>query len=419
MSSPSPSPAEPAPPPADVAPGPEPGGALRYGVLAASILMLLFLGTGQAWSVFIAPLREAFGYSSSQLQFVFTTNTFVFCFVIILGGRLQDRWGPRPLVVISAALMGSGFALASLKGSSYFCLWLGMSVLVSAGSAMGYTCPVATAIRWFPRRAGLVAGLAAAGFGVGPIVLSNVVEVLLRRQWPVLRVFGLVGYVWVPLIFVTGMMLFLPPGRRGGAHALAFKRRHLLRDMRFWTLFAGMFFGTFPYLLVMGSVKPMGAAFGIGAAAAWAITAVAGGNTAGRVFWGVFVDRMGPRVSMLAAQTIMLASLLLMGLAGSLHPAIFLLAAAFIGFCYGSNFAIYPSTVSRLYGARVLGSVYPFIMAAQGIASMGATINGVLRDRTGSYIPGLIMAVALTLAGLCVSVVLTRSLGAPEDKAKA
>jgi len=417
MSSPAPSPRGSSNPadPSDQAPG----GALRYLVLAASIVMLLFLGTGQAWSVFIEPLKAAFGYSSSQLQFVFTTSTFVFCFVIILGGRLQDRWGPRPLVLICVALMGSGLALASLKGSNYFCLWFGMSVLTSAGSAMGYTCPVATAIRWFPRQAGLVAGLAAAGFGVGPIVLSNLAEALLRRQWPVLRIFGLVGCVWIPLILVTGMLLILPPGRRGGAHALAFKRRALWGDLRFWTLFAGMFFGTFPYLLVMGSVKPMGAAFGVGAAAAWAITAVAGGNTVGRVFWGVFVDRLGPRVSMLSAQSIMLGSLLALGLAGPLHPAAFLAAAGFIGFCYGSNFAIYPSTVSRVYGPRVLGSVYPFIMAAQGIASMGATINGALRDRTGSYTPGLIMAAVLTLAGLCASAVLTRSLAAAGKEVKA
>ena len=419
MSSPSLEPTEPLSPHAAAAPEPAPGGALRYVVLAASILMLLFLGTGQAWSVFIAPLKEAFGYSSSQLQFVFTTSTFVFCFVIILGGRLQDRWGPRPLVLICVALMGSGLALASLKGSNYFCLWFGMSVLTSAGSAMGYTCPVATAIRWFPRQAGLVAGLAAAGFGVGPIVLSNLAEALLRRDWPVLRVFGLVGLVWIPLILVTGMLLILPPGRHGGAHALAFKRRHLWGDRRFWTLFAGMFFGTFPYLLVMGSVKPMGAAFGVGAAAAWAITAVAGGNTVGRVFWGVFVDRLGPRVSMLSAQAIMLASLVALWVAGPLHPAAFLAAAGLIGFCYGSNFAIYPSTVSRVYGARVLGSVYPFIMAAQGIASLGATINGALRDRTGSYTPGLVMAAVLTLAGVCASAVLTRSLGAPGKGAKA
>lgn len=392
-------------------PGPPPRGPLRFIVLAASVIMLAFLGTNQAWSVFIAPLREAFGYSNAQLQLVFTTGTLTFCIVIIVGGRLHDRFGVRPLAVASAVLMGSGWWLAAAAGSNYVLLWLGIGFLVSAGSAMGYVCPLATAIKWFPHRAGLVAGLAAAGFGTGPIMLSNVVELLLRRGWPPLRIFGLVAILWTPVILVAGLLLFTPQASRAALRVADFRRRDLASDGRFWALFAGMLFGTLPYLVVMGSVKPLSTSFGIGSAvAAMAISVVAAGNASGRIAWGFFVDRLGPRRAMLAAQSGMLGSILVLIFAGPAHTAAFLVATFGVGFCYGSNFSIYPATVSRLYGSHVLGSVYPFVMAAQAISSFGPTVNGALFDHTGSYLPGLAVTAVLAAAGIGLTLKLSRAM---------
>jgi OFA family oxalate/formate antiporter-like MFS transporter len=71
------------------------------------------------------------------------------------------------------------------------------------------------------------------------------------------------------------------------------------------------------------------------------------------------------------------------------QPYLFLPCAAAIGFCYGSNFAIYPATVSRLWGSHLLGSIYSIIMAAQGVSSLAPAVAGFLNDRTGSFVPGL------------------------------
>jgi OFA family oxalate/formate antiporter-like MFS transporter len=355
------------------------------------------------------------------MQLVFTTSSFTFCFVIILGGRLYDRWGPRPLAVISALMMAAGWFLASRSGSNWFLLWLGAGLLGGGGSAMGYVCPVATAITWFPKRAGLIAGLAAAGFGLGPMLLSNTVEYLLRHQWPVLGCFGFVASVWPPVVLVTGLLLSLPAGHPVQRSEGAFQRRSLLGDRRFWALFAGMFFGTLPYLVVMGAVKPLGAAFAIGpAAAAMAISTVALGNAVGRITWGQAVDRLGPRTAMIAAPSLMFAGVLTLILAGRLHAGLFLGSVSLIGFCYGSNFAIYPSTVVRLYGVGVFGSVYPFIMAAQGFSSLAPTFNGMLHDRTGSYIPGLVMAALLGAVGILTVTLLmrTESLGPVRERSR-
>jgi len=230
-----------------------------------------------------------------------------------------------------------------------------------------------------------------------------------------LEIFRLIGLVYAPIILVTGLMMAVPPGQPGTEAVASFSRKKLFGAPRFWTLFAGMFFGTLPYLTVMGNVKPIGVDFDIGYIGKWeaalfAISAVAAGNAFGRVFWGIFVDKLGPRRSMLSAQAIMIASMLCLILFGRGHPLPFMIAVCGAGFCYGSNFAIYPATVARLYGTHVMGSVYALIMAAQAISSFAPSINGKLFDITGSFIPGLSGAAGLAIVGIIVTAILSKPL---------
>ena len=387
----------------------------RYLILVACAAMMVCLGTAQAWSVFIPPLRAEHGFSALRMQWIFNTSSIVFAVVIIVAGRLHDRLGPRPLAAASAVLIGAAWTLAWAFGEHYGFLWLSVGVLASAGSAVGYLCPIATAIKWFPNRRGLVSGTAAACFSCGSILLSAIAESLLRRQWSPTDIFGVVAATYGPVVLLAGMMLARPAGQPAYEEVARFRRRTLPRDVRFWTLFVGMFTGAFPYLVVMGNAKPLALDFGLGdSLAALAIGVIAIANASSRVFWGLTVDRVGPRRAMLTSQALAVAALIVLLTAGRHWPAAFVLSIMGIGFCYGSNLAIYPATITGIYGVHVLGSIYPFIIAAQGIASLGTTTNGFLKDATGSNIPGLLLALSVAVAGGGACVFLTRSLSNPQ-----
>ena len=165
----------------------------RYWILVACVVMLVCLGTNQAWSVFIKPLRDGYGFSSAQMQSVFAVGQLFFCLGFIVGGRLHDRMGPRPMVMASAAMLAVGWWLAKFEGSHFVCLLLGMGVLNGAGQALGYASPIATAMKWFPRQRGLVTGLMVAGFAGWPIVVSFITETCLANGWHVLNVFALLS----------------------------------------------------------------------------------------------------------------------------------------------------------------------------------------------------------------------------------
>jgi len=383
----------------------------RYLILAASVLMLMLLGTNQAWSVFVRPLRHAYGYSALEMQWIFNTGSLVFCTMIIAAGRLHDLLGPRPLAAASAVLIGLAWTLAWAFGERYAFLWVSIGVLAAMGNSVGYVCPIATAIKWFPNRPGLLSGLAAAGFGGGPILLSGVAEALMGRGWAPRSVFGLLAAGYAPAILALGMMLAVPSPRHSHAQVTGFRRGDLFHDRRFWTLFAGMLAGTLPFLLVMGNAKPLAEDFGLGASlAAVAITVLALGNACGRICWGLAVDRFGTRCAMLSAQAVMIACMVVLIALGRLAPVAFFAAIFGVGLCYGSNFAIYPAAVTRLYGVHVLGSVYPLIMAAQAISSFSAAVNGFLKDTAGSNMPGLVFAASAAVVGILACAVLSRSL---------
>jgi MFS transporter, OFA family, oxalate/formate antiporter len=137
---------------------------------------------------------------------------------------------------------------------------------------------------------------------------------------------------------------------------------------------------------------------------------VAVGNTIGRLFWGRVLDRLGQRRAMLASQTMMLTAVVTMLVFGG-NGAAFLAAAACIGFCYGSNFAIFPATVAVLYGPERMGSIYSWVMVAQGISSLGSIAGGRLFQATGSYYGGLGIGAGAIACGLVLTLVLSKRLG--------
>jgi MFS family permease len=90
-------------------------------------------------------------------------------------------------------------------------------------------------------------------------------------------------------------------------------------------------------------------------------------------------------------------------LVSSGHWAIFLGAALMAGFCHGANFAIYPTTLARLYGPELLGTTYPWVMVAQGISSVAPLVGGAMWAATGGFQAALGVSAGVAVLGLGLS----------------
>jgi OFA family oxalate/formate antiporter-like MFS transporter len=307
-------------------------------------------------------------------------------------------------------LLGLGYTVSWLGGSNFVLLWLSSGLITGLAVGAGYVCPIATAVKWFPDRKGLVSGLAVLGYGASAILVTTVAEALLDRGWNVLDIFGAVGAIFGPVVLL-GLLLFLP-GPIEPSAAKTFRRRDLAGDGRFWWMFLAFFTATVPALIFIGNLKKIAGFLGnTSVIASGAVVAMAIGNSAGRVVWGFVYDRLGGRRSALlsiASNALIPAALLTLGgTAGGL------LAVSFLaGFCYGGCFGIYAPETARIYGASVMGSAYPFVLLAHGIAAVaGPPIVGCIFDLTKSYTPGLLGGAAIAMIGLCVCAAWRRGAG--------
>jgi MFS transporter, OFA family, oxalate/formate antiporter len=372
-------------------------------VLAGALLVQLCLGAVYAWSVFTGELRDAFGFSAAQTQWVFGALLGTNALVMLLVGRLHARLGPRWVTAAGGLLFGGGFLLAGVLPVSFAGHLVALGVLAGAGMGLAYVGPIAVAMRWFPNRKGLITGVTVAGFGLGALVWVQAADAWggLFASLGLRGTYRLFGALFLGGITLGAMPLAEPPeparhapapGPPGPPSLGGAGPRALGRDPRFWLLAGAFLFSAMAGLMLIGvnrlfgrdALLASGAYPDLAAAAAAASTAYALafalGNGLGRIAWGALADRRGWRpvfVGMLLAQGALVAcfgwlggSLLALGL------GLFL-----TGFNYGANFALVPLATAQLFGAGGFARNYPWVNLAYGLAAVaGPWLAGAVRD---------------------------------------
>src|SRR5918997_1125248 len=158
----------------------------RWGLVAAGLLLQLSIGAVYAWSVFSSALQKSpvFGLSKVEATVPFEVTIGMIFVGTFLGGRIQDRRGPRIVALIGAAIYGIGVILASFArtGDQLWLLVLGYGVLGGFGLGLAYIVPIAMLQKWFPDKRGLITGLAVGGFGFGAVITSPIAQWLIDRN---------------------------------------------------------------------------------------------------------------------------------------------------------------------------------------------------------------------------------------------
>src|SRR6266516_5033209 len=182
----------------------------RWLIAAGGDVMQLALGAVYAWSVFRIPLTKNYGWTVSQVTLAFELAILMLGFAAFAGGLWMKRSGPRRVAAVGGLCYGLGLVLAGQVGSHLGLLYLFYGVLGGIGLGSSYIVPVATLIKWFPDKRGMITGIAAAGFGAGALITAPVAERLI--SWlGVSQTFTILGITY--FIAVSGSALFMrnPP----------------------------------------------------------------------------------------------------------------------------------------------------------------------------------------------------------------
>src|SRR4030042_2213264 len=148
----------------------------RWWIAVSAVVIQLCLGTVYAWSVFKIPLMNMHGWDGKTVPYTFLILMGIIGLAAAFGGMLVDKKGPRFVATIGGILFGIGTLVAGYADQvgNIALLYLGFGVIAALGNGFGYVTPIATLIRWFPDKRGLVTGLAVMGFGAGAFFMGQI-----------------------------------------------------------------------------------------------------------------------------------------------------------------------------------------------------------------------------------------------------
>ena len=185
----------------------------RWLIAVAGIVMQIALGAVYAWSVFRNPLTQSYGWTVSQATLIFELAIFMLGFAAFVGGLWLKTAGPRRVALVGGLCYGLGTVLAGQAGGNLLLFTLSYGVLGGIGLGLGYIVPVATLIKWFPDKRGMITGLAVAGFGAGAVITAPVAQRLIASVG-VSQTFTMLGVIYFILVSGSAVFMRLPPDRR-------------------------------------------------------------------------------------------------------------------------------------------------------------------------------------------------------------
>ena len=383
----------------------------RYLILVAAVIMQMCLGATYSWSIYVQPLRQMTGLMQGTAQLPFTLFYFAFPATMMMAGSFLPRLGPRRSAVLGGILFGCGWLLAGWGQHHFLYTVLGIGGLAGMGAGLAYIVPIATCIRWFPDRKGLVTGIAVAGFGGGAAVVSQLGGFLMQRfEISPFDTFTIFGTAFLLLVTSAGLFMRHPPGSDVGIQR-GLTLRQMMGEPSFWLLYAAMFAGLSAGFAVNANLKDLYRVTMVESGAT-AVALFALANAGGRIGWGWAFDRL-TSVTMIRTNLLCQAAVLFTApLILNSHAGL-LVFAVLTGFNYGGVLVIYASSAARIWGTANVGQAYGWLFSANIPAAVAPLAAGYTYDYSGSFFPalagvGALMIIAAVMIS-CYQNRLTRS----------
>src|SRR5450755_4601224 len=177
---------------------------LTIGVICMACVANLQYG----WTLFVNPIDAKYHWGRASIQVAFTLFVLVETWLIPIEGYRVDRFGPRWVVLAGAILVASAWALNSVASSLpvlYFAAALG-----GIGTGCVYGTCVGNALKWFPGRRGLAAGITAAGFGAGAAITVGPIKAMIGSAGYE-HAFLDFGLLQGAIVFGLAWMMLAPP----------------------------------------------------------------------------------------------------------------------------------------------------------------------------------------------------------------
>lgn len=389
-------------------------------VAAGCIILLVEWGCQYSYGVFLTELCGDLGWTRALVSGAYSLYFLWHGIMYFVAGSLNDRYGPRLMLMISVLMLGSGYALMSTIDAPWQ-LYLFYGILIGTGMSFGYLPVTSTVSRWFVRRRGTALGLTVAGVGIGTLLLAPFAQFLIfefawRTSYLILA--GLVVAIALPV----SRLMRLDPSEKGllpygmsemetqrkqkdssASSAVDFSLKRAIQTRQFWLLAVMYACLVLTVQMVMVHLKAYAIDFNIAEmTAAAALGLVGGASIGGRIAMGSLSDRIGRKAAFCIAYVLM--ATMMVWLLKARQPWEFYVFSTIFGFGYGGCVPLFPAAIGDWFGTKFHGSIFGVLSVAAGVGGMvGPLLAGYIFDTRGSYNIAFIIGAAVLLIALACS----------------
>jgi MFS family permease len=387
---------------------------LPYAYLITAIcfsIQALGVGTYISFGVFFNPLMEEFGWSRAAIAGASSTAFFSMGIFGVIIGRLNDSFGPRRLMSLSALLLGLGCVLMGHL-TSLGELYLYYGIIFGMGLSAIDVIALTTIARWFSHRRGFMTGIVKVGTGAGQFAIPLAASALILIygwRWTI----GFIGAVVAAILLVLAQFLRRDPGAfsptrqpaaaspEGGSLPLP----RVFRTLQFWTICFANLFLVACLMVVLLHIVPHARDIGIPPIqAAGVLSTIGAVSMLGRFVSGIIIDHRGSKSVMGICFLLLLSDLVWLQVADRLWM-LYLFGAAY-GLTHGGFFTAISPLVAEWFGIRHHGTLFGIVVCfgTTGGAA-GPLLAGRLFDLSGSYQSTFLILTALAViaGGLMLS----------------
>lgn len=345
---------------------------------------------------------------------------------MFLAGRWQEHYGTRAMIALGILLCSlSAIIVAYVSSLTMLYAW---SFLNGLSACFVYIPALTTVQRWYPKRKGLVTGIASMVFGLSAAIMSPIFGQMLAS-------FGYVSMnisvaILTLIIGLAGAYLAISPetmpGKKGqpldrqssaskpiamAGHRESLTVQETARTRSFWFLWmtwtmqgaAGI------SMVTLSTSYGLSRGFALGSAII-ILTAFNTTNGLGRIVSGYLSDTVGRnRVMSITFFAAGLAYLLLPHASSLMLCAVL---AAVIGLSFGTLFSVSAPLVAECFGLKHFGAIFGLVFTGYGFVAglMGPSLSGYLLDITGGnfFVVFLYLGVFCLLSGVLIQQVVPK-----------
>ena len=393
--------------------------ATRWGQLLFGVICMVMIANLQyGWTLFVNPIDQKYHWGRAAIQIAFTIFVLTETWLVPFEGYLIDKFGPKIMVASSGGLVAIAWVINSMA-DSLFLLYVGAAI-GGIGAGVIYGASVGNALKWFPDRRGLAAGLTAAGFGAGSaltvIPIANMIQSSGYEA----------AFLWFGLgqgIVVVLVALLLKAPEAGevpvpASPAVQQTRRdygpaEAIRTPVFWVMYAMFVMVGAGGLMAIAQLAPIANDYKIASVPVsilgLTLPALTFALTIDRVLNGVCRPFFGWVSDLIGRENTMFVAFLIEGLGiyallyFAANPLLFVILSGLVFFAWGEIYSLFPATCTDIYGRKFATTNYGMLYTAKGTASLLVPLANVLTNATGSwhavfYVAAILNIIAAVMA---------------------